>query len=325
MANTSSLKGMRVFVTGVTGLVGGFVAEQLLESGAQVIALVRDDVVGSYFDNLRQRCTVVHGDIEDFNTMLRIVNEYQIEGIIHLAAQTQVRVAHEHPLPTFRSNIAGTWNLLEAARQCSKFLRFFVTASSDKAYGEAITPQYDENHPLRAVYPYDVSKACSDLLAISYAKTYKLPVSVTRCGNFFGPGDLNWDRLIPHVILSLRQNKAPVIRSNGKLVRDYFFVKDGAHAYLHLANKIVENPGKFAGESYNFSYGAQHSVLDIVQLVSKMMGKDIKPDIRNEASGEIQFQSLSPDKAKRDLSWQPRYNLDSGLRETIDWYLKSEL
>ncbi|MBP9707007.1 MAG: GDP-mannose 4,6-dehydratase [Oligoflexales bacterium] len=318
----SKLQNLRVYVTGATGIVGGFVVEELLKRGAHVIILVRDQVKNSYLETakLDQRCTIVRGELENFNLQLRIMNEYQINGVIHLAAQTQVRVALEHPLSTLQANIVGTWNILEAIRQCSKYLKFCIIASSDKAYGEALTKQYDESHPLNAVYPYDVSKACADMIASSYAKVYNLPIGITRCGNFFGPGDLNWDRLIPHVVQQYMNNSAPLLRSNGDHVRDYFFVKDGALAYIFLAEKFLESGLTYKGESYNFSYGEQYSVTEVVQTIAKKMGKEhIKAIFENSATNEIIHQSLNSAKA-RQLGWLPHYSFEEGLEQTISWY-----
>lgn len=319
---TSLLHGLRVYVTGATGIVGGFVVEELLSRGAHVILLVRDNVRNSYLEStgLDRRCTIVRGELENFGLQLRIMNEYQVNGVIHLAAQTQVRVALEHPIPTFQANITGTWNVLEAIRQCPKYMKFCIIASSDKAYGEALTPQYDESHPLNAVYPYDVSKACADMIAASYAKVYDLPIGITRCGNFFGPGDLNWDRLIPHVIQQYMKNEPPVLRSGGNHVRDYFFVKDGALAYIFLAEKFLATGLACKGEAYNFSYGEQYSVKEVVDTIGRLMNKThIKGIFENNATNEIAHQSLKSEKA-RQLGWVPKYSFEEGLRQTIAWY-----
>jgi CDP-glucose 4,6-dehydratase len=276
----------------------------------------------SYFDvaGLKGRCTVVAGELENFELQLRIMNEYQIQGVIHLAAQTQVQVALEHPMATLRANINGTYHILEAARQCRKYLHFCIVASTDKAYGEARYPQYDEDHPLLAVYPYDVSKACADMLARSYALTYDLPIAITRCGNFFGPCDLNWGRIIPHLIESYSHDRRPTLRSDGSHVRDYFYIKDGALAYLFLADKVAQDPARFKGEAFNFSYGESFSVRDIVHTVARLMGKQhIEGTYEATASQEIAHQSLDAKKA-RQLGWIPKYSIESGLVETIAWH-----
>lgn len=326
-SSNGPLTGKRILVTGATGLVGGLVVEELLRQGAYVISLVRDAVPNSYYRTAKlfEQCVEVHGSLEDAELMLRIFNEYQLQGVMHLAAQTQVRVANDHPVTTLKANIEGSWNLFEAARQCPKFLEFFIVASSDKAYGKALQEQYDENHPLLAAYPYDVSKACADMIARCYAHTYQLPIVVTRCGNFFGPGDLNWDRLIPHVVSQFLQDKAPIIRSNGELVRDYFYVKDGALAYIFLAKKMVMEGGdKLRGEAFNFSYGNAHKVVDVVNVIANKMGKKhLAPVIQSVATHEIEFQSLSSKKARQVLNWAPKFDFEDAISETIDWYRSS--
>jgi CDP-glucose 4,6-dehydratase len=256
--------------------------------------------------------------VRDQALLERVLGEYEIDTVIHLAAQTLVPVANRNPVATFETNIAGTWALLEACRRSPK-VKQIILASSDKAYGEAEKLPYDESTPLCGRHPYDVSKSCADLIAQSYAETYGSPVAITRCGNFYGPGDLNWNRIVPGTIRSVMRDERPIIRSDGKHIRDYFYVEDGAAAYLLLAEQLAANPN-LRGEAFNFSNETQVSVLDLVHRLLDLMGSPLEPDVRNEASHEIRHQSLSAAKARRELGWQPLYTLDEGLRKTIPWY-----
>jgi CDP-glucose 4,6-dehydratase len=310
----------RVFVTGCTGLVGSWTVRALLDRGAHVVGLVRDSIPGSELvrGGLLQRIDVVRGCVEDATLLERILGEYEIETVLHLAAQTIVGIANRNPLSTFESNIKGTWCILEAARRCGKPPQVIV-ASSDKAYGEQNNLPYTEDAPLLGRHPYDASKACTDILALTYHRTYRLPVSVTRCGNFFGGGDLNWNRIVPGTIRSILRGHQPVIRSDGAPVRDYFYVKDGAAAYLHLAECMARLP-EAIGQAFNFSNEIQVTVLDLVGRIARLMESPLELNIRNEGHNEIPHQFLSAEKARRVLGWKPLYGLDSALRETIDWY-----
>src|SRR5437660_2273270 len=248
----------RVLVTGCTGLVGAWTTRALLERGAHVVGLVRDAVCGSELvrGGLISRIDAVRGCIEDQPLLERVLAEYEVQTVFHLAAQTIVGIANRCPLSTFESNIKGTWCLLEAARRCGHRPDVIV-ASSDKAYGEQAELPYTEETPLSGRHPYDVSKSCADLLALTYHHTYGLPVCVTRCGNFYGGGDLNWNRLVPGTIRSVLRGEAPVVRSDGTNVRDYFYVKDGACAYLHLAECLAchgcdSRDTEIAGQAFNF-------------------------------------------------------------------------
>jgi CDP-glucose 4,6-dehydratase len=309
-------------VTGATGLVGGWLVERLLQSRASVVCVVRDRVPHSRLltDGLAERVNLVTGDIRDQAFLERTLGEYEIDTVLHLAAQTIVGVANRNPVSTFESNIAGSWSLLEACRR-SPAVKQIVVASSDKAYGDYQATHYDETMPLHGRFPYDVSKACTDMIAQSYAATYNLPVAITRCGNFFGGGDLNWSRLVPSTIRSLYRGQRPVIRSDGTYIRDYFYVEDGAAAYTLLAERLAANPD-LRGEAFNFSYGEQVSVLELVEKLTRVMGIDLRPDIRNQATGEIPIQWLNADKARQRLAWQPTHALDEGLRRTVDWYTR---
>lgn len=308
------------FVTGATGLVGSWLVKRLVEAGADVVCLVRDWVPQSELvrTGLLERVKVVRGDIREQATLERVLGEYEIDTVIHLAAQTIVTIANRNPVSTFESNIMGTWNLLEACRRSPK-VRQVVLASSDKAYGDQELLPYTEDTPLRGEHPYDVSKSCADLIARTYAITYDLPIAITRCGNFYGGGDLNWNRIIPGTIRSILRGQNPVIRSNGKYVRDYFYVEDGAAAYMLLAEQLASKPG-LKGDAFNFSNEIQMTVSEIVDRIISLMGSDLKPQVLNETNNEILHQYLSADKARAQLGWKPLFDLDEGLARTITWY-----
>jgi CDP-glucose 4,6-dehydratase len=310
----------RVFVTGCTGLVGAWTVQELLQRGAHVVGLVRDRVAGSELHRGGQakQIDVVHGAVEDYTLLERALAEYEIQTVIHLAAQTIVGIANRSPLSTFETNIKGTWCVLEAARRCG-FAPQVVIASSDKAYGEQANLPYTEDAPLQGRHPYDASKSCTDILALTYHHTYRVPVCVTRCGNFYGGGDLNWNRIVPGTIRSIYRAERPIIRSDGSYIRDYFYVKDGAAAYLHLAECMARQP-EVVGHAFNFSTEIQVTALDMVRTILRSMNAQLEPDVRGEASHEIKHQYLSAAKARQMLDWQPTYGLESALQETIAWY-----
>ena len=318
--NTEFWQDRPVLVTGATGLLGAWLTRRFLKSQADVVCLVRDWVPQSEFvrAGLLEKVKVVRGDIRDQRTLERILGEYEIEVIFNLAAQTIVTIANRNPSSTFETNIGGTWKLLEACRR-SPTVKAIVQASSDKAYGEKKELPYVEEDMLSGRHPYDVSKSCSDLLAQSYARTYGLPISITRCGNFFGGGDLNWNRIVPGTIRSVLRGKRPIIRSDGKYVRDYFYVEDAATANIFLAERLTEN-SSLKGEAFNFSYERPMSVLQIVQLILELMQSKLKPEIQNSATREIRNQYLSAEKARNKLAWKPIIGMETGLRLTIDWY-----
>ncbi len=309
-----------VFVTGATGLVGGWLVKRLLGAGADVVCLVRDWVPDCEMmrSNDLARVKVVRGDIRDQAVLERAMGEYEINTVIHLAAQTIVGIANRNPVGTFESNIQGTWCVLEAARR-SPLVKAVVCASSDKAYGDQEVLPYSEDTPLQGQHPYDVSKSCSDLITYTYAKSYGLPVVTTRCGNFYGGGDLNWNRIVPGTIRSALRDQAPIIRSDGQFVRDYFYVEDGANVYMELAQALVLRP-ELRGEAFNFSNEIQVTVVELVERILRQMDLDVTPEIRNEASNEIRHQYLSADKARKMLDWKPLFTLDEGLKKTVTWY-----
>ncbi len=307
-------------VTGASGLIGGWLVSRLLTAGADVVCLMRDWVPQSELvrTNLIDKVKVVRGDVRDQETAERILGEYEIDTVIHLAAQTIVGIANRNPVSTFQTNIAGTWSLLEACRR-SPAVKQIVVASSDKAYGDHDVLPYTEDATLQGKHPYDVSKSCADLLAQAYATTYQLPVGITRCGNFYGGGDLNWNRLVPGTIRSVLRQQRPVVRSDGLFIRDYFYAEDGAIANMILAERMAEDP-QLRGQAFNFSNETQSTVLELVNRILSLLNSDLRPDVRNEASNEIRHQYLSAAKAKQLLGWQPLFTLDEGLSRTIAWY-----
>lgn len=308
------------FVTGGTGLVGSWLLKRLTEAGANVTCLIRDWVPQSELirSGIIGKVNVVRGDIRDLNMIERVVGEYEIDTVIHLAAQTIVTIANRNPISTFETNIAGTWNLMEACRRSPK-VKQIIVASSDKAYGDQEILPYDENTPLQGQHPYDVSKSAADLIAHTYAVSFDLPVAITRCGNFYGGGDLNWNRIIPGTIRSILRGQPPVIRSDGEYIRDYFYVEDGAAAYMLLAEQLATRP-ELKGQAFNFSNELQVTVREIVERISSKMNSKFPPDIRNEISNEIRHQYLSAEKARTEINWKPMFNLDEGLQKTIEWY-----
>jgi CDP-glucose 4,6-dehydratase len=307
-------------VTGGTGLLGNWLVARLIAAGADVTCLVRDWVPQSEFVRSHQidNVKVVRGDVRDRELLERTLGEYEVDTVIHLAAQTIVTIANRNPISTFETNIAGTWSMLEACRR-SPMVKQVVVASSDKAYGDQDVLPYDEGTPLQGAHPYDVSKAAADLIARTYAVSYGLPVAITRCGNFYGGGDLNWNRIVPGTIRSIVRGQGPVIRSDGNYVRDYFYVEDGAAACMLLAEKLAEHP-ELRGEGFNFSYGNQVTVLELVRRILALTGSRLEPDIRNEATNEIRKQFLSAKKARQVLGWSPLFTLEQGLDRTIAWY-----
>jgi len=312
--------GRPVLVTGGTGLLGGWVIEALLAGRARVVCLVRDEVPDSRLvtERLQDRVTVVHGDVIEQPTLERVLGEYEIRTVLHLAAQTIVGIANRNPVSTFETNILGTWSLLEACRR-SPLVSEIVVASSDKAYGEQHTLPYTEDTPLAGRHPYDASKSCADLIAQSYAATWGTPVAITRCGNFFGGGDLNWNRIVPGTIRSLLAGEQPVIRSDGSLVRDYLYVEDGAEAYLRTAEALAEQADR-AGRAYNFSLERPLSVLQLVDLIQTVMGTALAPIVLGDAVHEIPAQHLDSSRARGELGWRPRVGLEDGLARSVAWY-----
>ena len=312
--------GKTVFVTGATGLMGGWLVKALMREGAEIVALVRDQVPKSMLvrERLIDQITTVSGDLESLPTLERAIAEYNPHTVFHLAAQPLVQVAKRDPVGTLRANVMGTWNVMEACRITGR--AHVVVASSDKAYGATDNLPYRETHPLQGRYPYDVSKSCTDLIAQMYAATYGVKTAIARCGNLFGGGDLNFDRTIPGLIKATLANERFVIRSDGKFVRDFLYVKDAAEAYLTLGERLAEDES-ISGEAFNFSLGERLTVLDIVHMTLEIMGRTgLEPVIQNIASSEIREQYLDATKAHERLGWRPKYGMDEAIRETVAWY-----
>jgi len=318
--DTAFFRDRPTLVTGATGLVGSWLVRRLLALGADVVCLIRDWVPQSELvkSGMLDKVRVVRGDLSDVNLLERVLGEYEIDTVFHLAAQTIVTIANRNPLSTFESNVAGTWNLLEAVRRSPR-VKQVVFASSDKAYGTAETLPYDEDTPLIGRHPYDVSKSCADLIATSFAMSFGVPVVITRCGNFYGGGDLNWNRIVPGTIRSVLRNEAPIIRSDGQFVRDYFYVEDGAYAYTMLAEKLAGDR-TLAGRAFNFSNEIQVTVTDVVNRVLRVMGSKLEPVVQNQVSNEIRHQYLSAKRARTELGWKPLFTLEEGLEKTAQWY-----
>ncbi len=314
-------KNRNVFITGATGLLGSWLVEALLSKGANVTCLVRDWVPQSKLitGKILNRTNILRGELEDYPVLLRALNEYEIDTVFHLGAQTIVGTSTRSVLSTFEANIKGTWNLLEACRACSKLIERVIVASSDKAYGSHEQLPYREETPLQGRYPYDVSKSCADLISLSYFHTYRIPLAILRCGNLFGGGDINFNRLIPGTIQSALRDERPVIRSDGKYVRDYLYVLDAVDAYIQIAENLPND--QFMGEAFNISPEKPMSVLEIVHRILELLEKsNLAPIILNEASFEIVAQYLDCSKAKELLGWSPKYSFDEAMKETIAWY-----
>lgn len=324
LPNQQFWDGRRVLVTGATGLLGSALVPLLCQRGANVTALVRDRIPQSrlWSSEHQDRICCVYGSLTDASLMRRAMAEHEIQTVFHLGAQTLVGVAKKDPVGTLESNVRGTWLLLEATRQTG--VEQVLVASSDKAYGASEKLPYTEDDPLQGRYPYDVSKSCTDLITTMYATTFGLPATIIRCGNLFGGGDLNYSRLIPGVIQATLKNEPFIIRSDGKYVRDFLYVEDAADAYLCLAEAMRQD-SSLCGEAFNFGLGLRPTMLEIVQMILKMMGRsDLEPIIQNTASAEIREQYLDTCKARTRLAWTPRFGLEDGLRRTIAWYEEAQ-
>lgn len=316
----SAWNNRRVFVTGASGLVGSWLTARLLNEGAYVVVLLRD--ADPQTELLRSgnlaRCNVVNGSLEDYASLERAIAEHEVDTVFHLGAQTIVGTALRSPLATFEANIRGSYQLFEACRRQRDLVKRLVVASSDKAYGDSKVLPYLEDMPLHGRHPYDVSKSCTDLLAHTYAETYGLPVTIARCGNIYGGGDLNWSRIVPGTIRLVLSGEAPVLRSDGTLIRDYLYVEDVVDAYLTLADHTGEG---LRGEAFNFAPGQRITVMDITRTLLEVMNRtDLKPVVLNQARAEIKEQVLDSTKAKQKLGWSAKETLRTGLEKTVAWY-----
>ncbi len=307
-------------VTGCTGLLGSWLTQALVDAGAEVVGVIRDVVPQSQLvrSGTVGRIRIVRGDVTDYALMERTLNEYEIDAVFHLAAQTIVGIANRAPLSTFEANIRGTWVTLEAARRAPTVKRILV-ASSDKAYGTQPVLPYTEDMPLQGQHPYDVSKSAADLLAQSYANTYGAPVAITRCANLYGGGDLNWNRLVPGTVRSALKGEAPVIRSDGTFMRDYLYVRDAVRAYMLLA-EALDRP-EIRGQAFNCGTDDPMSVLEMTRLILKLSPHtELEPRVLNEVKNEIKDQYLDSAKIKRMLGWSPTWTREAALSETLAWY-----
>ena len=309
--------GRNVLVTGAGGFKGSHLVEELSKTDANIISLVRDFDPRSYFETegLGKKSTVVIGDIKDPVKIADIMSRYDINSVFHLGAQPLVTTALRNPKETLESNIMGTVNVLEAARLYSNATEILVV-SSDKAYGPCDKLPYSETERLQGRAPYDVSKSCADLIAQMYAKVFDMPVTVSRCANVFGPGDLNLDRLVPGIMEAVIKGKALNIRSDGKMIREYIYVKDSVDGYMTL----LENIDKTRGEAFNIAGKEILSVIDAVNRVSSALGQQVSMNILNKAKAEIGEQYLDGSKIKNLLGWEPETPFDDAVRQTYDWY-----
>jgi CDP-glucose 4,6-dehydratase len=311
---------VKALVTGARGFAASWLAKALLESGAEVTSLDREgsSPTGLDLQGIADEVNDVVGDLRDGDAVLDLLRSNSIDSVFHLAAQAIVGDANASPIPTFQTNIEGTWVVLEACREAE--VGVVVVASSDKAYGPHEELPYTEDSALKPVFPYDVSKAATDLIARSYWHTYGLPVAVTRFANLYGGGDRNFSRLIPETVTAVLDGRRPIIRSDGSPERDFLYVEDAASAYLAIADALAS--GDAGGEAFNAGWGRPHAVREVVELICQLAPGDLDADYRGSGnpSGEIDRQYLDSTKIRERIGWHPKVDLRDGIRQTLEWY-----
>ena len=326
----TSFKNKNILITGINGFIGGNLCKSLTAKGANVIGLVRTYNKSSFlfFENLDKKIKIIEGDITNMQLLQGILSENDIQFVFHLAAQVEVGVAINNPFLTYETNVRGTYTLLEACRIYGKNLEAVVIASSDKSYGAYPNHRmpYKEEYPLDPIFPYDTSKACTDLIAKSYSQSYKnLPIIITRFSNIFGPGQLNFSAIIPDVIRSALGYSEFVPRGNGESIRDFIFVEDVCELYQVIAIKLSENKN-YNGEIFNAGTNKPISIKDLIIRIFSIIGeeKDLKKIIekmKNKKSfGEIDCQYMDYNKVNKFFNWKPKTNLQAGLEITIKWF-----
>ena len=311
----------RVLITGANGFLGAYLTKNLICKGVRPFVLIFEKNPGGVFEEerLADKVHIIMGDIRDLKLIQKILKKNKIDTVFHLAAQAVVNEALENPLQTLETNVGGTWNILEACRNL-KTVKRIIVASSDKAYGHyKVLPYKEHSHPLKGIYPYEVSKTCADLIAQSYWKTFNLPVCITRCTNLYGPGDLKFNRIVPNTISRLYRLQPPIIRDNPNALRDYLYIEDVVGAYILLAENMNK---KMFGNAFNFSTNIPLSVQDAINIISKEMRQDIVSKIIRTKGFEIQHQYASYDKAHKFLKWKPNHTFLEGIQKTIPWYIK---
>ncbi|HEX8066655.1 MAG TPA: NAD-dependent epimerase/dehydratase family protein [Thermoleophilaceae bacterium] len=325
MTSSSRWDGVAVLVTGAQGFVGSWLAGRLLDAGARVVVPRRDVAAASRFraEGVEQRCDLVQLDVTDYSELVRVLHEYRVRAVFHLASQSIAEVAERSPYPTLEANVRGTYTVLEACRavrEVGEEVERVVVSSSALAYGPPTGGPFHEDDPLRPVHPYAVSKACADLVARSYAATHGLPVAVTRMANVYGGGDLNFSRLVPDACRALVEGERPVLRSDGTPERELLYVEDAVTAYLAVAESLDDE--RLAGRAWNAGGGEPVPVLDVVRRLVRIAGADVEPDVRGEpaAAGAPDRQALDSSAIRSELGWSPAWDLDRGLAAAHAWY-----
>jgi len=306
------LKLKNVLVTGGAGFIGSHLVDRLIKEDHKVVVI--DNLSSGRKENLNKKAKFYKIDIRD-SKISQIFKKEKIEIVFHLAAQPIVGTAYGNPFETIETNVMGTVNLLETCRLYGK-LKSIVAVSSDKAYGKSKNLPYTEGSPLKGDHPYDVSKAAADLIAQTYAKTYNLPVAITRFSNVFGPGDINFNRIVPGIFESIIKNKVLLVRSDGKMIREYTYVEDIVNGCI----KLAQNIDKIKGEAFNFGSKNIFSVIEVIKKIEEILNVKVNYKILNIAKNEIPKQYLDWTKAKKILGWQPKTSFEQGIKESFNWY-----